>query len=86
MPPSQWVAQAEHCARATPECFEEDPSTIRVFMNGSRSFAGTVRLSKATLTWGDNVKQPVNACVETIPPRLTDPDIGMTQEQWARCV
>ena len=87
MPPTNWlVSQAEHCARATPECFEENPSAIHIFMNGSRSFSGVTKLSKATLTWGDNVQQPVNACVETIPPRLTDEDIGITPEQWARRV
>ena len=87
MPATNWlVAQAEHCARATPECFEEDPSVIRIFMNGSRSFTGVKKLSKATLTWGYNVAQTVNQCVEVIPPRLTDPDIGITPEQWARRV
>jgi hypothetical protein len=85
MPPTNWlVSNAEHCARATPECFEDNPSAIYVFMNGSRSFGGCVKLSPATLTWGDGVQQPVNACVDAIPPRLTDEDIGITQEQWAR--
>ena len=84
MPPTNWLVSNAGCARATPECFEDDPSAIYVFMNGSRSFGGCVKLSPATLTWGDGVQQPVNACVDAIPPRLTDEDIGITQEQWAR--
>ena len=91
MPPPGWLEkqavakQAEHCARATPECFEDDPGVIRIFLNGKRTFGGVEKLHPATLVWGDKVQQPINACVDAIPPRLTDEDIGITQEQWAGC-
>ena len=86
-PPASWLAkQAEHCARATPECFEDDPGVIRIFLNGKRTvFGGVEKLRPEVLVWGNNVQQPVNDCLDTVPPRLTDADVGVTQEQWARC-
>ena len=82
--PAGWAAQAERCASSVPACFRDDPSVVHVFLNGARTFWGVEKLKPETLKWGETGETVVNACVERLPPRLSDDDVGVTQEQWDR--
>ena len=82
--PAGWAAQAERCASSVPACFRDDPAVVHVFLNGARTFWGVEKLKPETLKWGETGETQVNACVERLPPRLTDDDVGITQEQWDR--
>jgi hypothetical protein len=80
-----WVAQAERCASAVPECFRDDPCAINIYLNGGRTFWGVEKMRKATFTYGEAGAAEVNACTERMPPRLSDEDVGVTPEQWEKC-
>ncbi len=80
-----WVAGADHAATACPECFQDDPSVVRIFMNGARTFGGVEPMRMATLPWGAaGSEAKVNEWVGRLPPRLSDEDVAIAPEQWAK--
>lgn len=82
---AEWVKNAEHAACAVPDCFRDDPSVVHVFLNGGRTFFGVERMKPAQFSYGFGEVARVNACVERMPPRLGDADVGITSEQWFKC-
>ena len=84
--PAGWVAQAEHAATCVPDCFRADPCAVQVFLNGGRTFWGVEGMKAASFPYGQGGVAEMNACVAEMPPRLGDPDVGITPQRGAKCV
>ncbi len=90
MAPRDWPAAAEHCASSVPECFRFDLGSVSIFMNGEKTLLGGAKPpQEAELRYGDaqgaGGRVLVNRSLETVPSRLTEDDVSLTQEQWTRC-
>lgn len=81
--PSDWPAASERCAGSVPDAFRFNLHSVLIFLNGSKTLLGGAQPPcEAELRYSEGGRVLVNRDLDTLPGRLQDDDVGLTQDQW----